>query len=530
MQSNRLQCPHCLVALRIRDRKHVGQQVDCPDCGQQILVLADGPRELQFVKADAAPPDSAKKGYSKAAVATKVPAAVGQSAAEPGLRQQWTQSLTSATGVAWSVAAVAGVVLLALAWPFGMEGSNGTPGKEPNASGPPGTLIDKGNVGPNDVPGRQQQQRNADAENVQTRLEQLGRSMMTFVGEHERFPTSASTAAGLTESHRLSWLAELVADMDANAGSQPQWDQAWRDPLNDRFVRRKFSEFLNPDVQQLTGPNRYPATHFVGIAGVGEDGAMLPAGHPQAGIFGVNRRTRLQDIKDGQSNTMMVAGVTRNIGGWAGSGTATMRPLTREPYINGPDGFGTGENEGMSVLMADGSVRFLSSNIDPRLMRRMAAMADGFPLDVKVPGEPGDPQPITQPKHPDDPIAKANGDERVPQPNVEHIALVEPPVVAPVPPRVIDIAALLSQKILGYERQQAAPFRVVLREIEEMVGVPIRIDEQQLGAAADQLEKPITVKKLEETTVGAILQAVVEQAGLAFVVERDGIRIQIESK
>jgi len=160
----------------------------------------------------------------------------------------------------------------------------------------------------------------------------------------------------------------------------------------------------------------------------------------------------------------------------------------------------------------------------------MAAMADGFPLDVKVPGEPGDPQPITQPKHPDDPIAKANGDERVPQPNVEHIALVEPPVVAPVPPRVIDIAALLSQKILGYERQQAAPFRVVLREIEEMVGVPIRIDEQQLGAAADQLEKPITVKKLEETTVGAILQAVVEQAGLAFVVERDGIRIQIESK
>jgi hypothetical protein len=65
----------------------------------------------------------------------------------------------------------------------------------------------------------------------------------------------------------------------------------------------------------------------------------------------------------------------------------------------------------------------------------------------------------------------------------------------------------------------------VLREVEEMVGAPIRIDEKRLGAAADQLEKTITVKKLEETTVGAILAEVVAQAGLAFVVERDGIRI-----
>jgi len=252
---------------------------------------------------------------------------------------------------------------------------------------------------------------------------------------------------------------------------------------------------------------------------------MLPVGHSRAGIFGVNRRTRLADIKDGQANTMMLAGVTRDIGGWAGSGTATMRPLSREPYINGPDGFSTGENEGMSVLMADGSVRFLSSNTDPRLMRRMAAMADGFPLDVKVPGEPGDPRPITQPKPPGDPVAKANGAEPIPPPNEEHVALAEPAVVAPVPPRVIDVAALLSQKILVYEHRQAAPFRVVLREVEEMVGAPIRIDKEQLGAAADQLEKPITVKKLEETTVGAILTAVVKQAGLAFVVERDGIRI-----
>ncbi|MBT6154986.1 MAG: DUF1559 domain-containing protein [Planctomycetaceae bacterium] len=520
MQPNRLQCPHCLVVLRIRDRKHVGQQVDCPDCGERIQVLADGPRELRLVKSAAGLVEKAENG--QATGTKKMPITVGHSVSQPSRMQQWAGALTSATGIAWSVAAVSAVLLLALAWPFGMEGSNG----EPNASNAPETsAVVKGNAGRNDVPDSVTQPRNEKGDDLQTRLEQLGRSMMTFVGEHGRFPASASVADGLTESQRLSWLAELVADMDAKAGSQPQWDQAWRDPLNDRFARRRFSEFLNPAVPQLTGPDRYPATHFVGIAGVGEDAATLPVGHPRAGVFGVNRRTRLADIKDGQANTMMLAGVSRDIGGWAGSGRATMRPLSREPYINGPDGFSTGENEGMSVLMADGSVRFLSSKTDPRLMRRMAAMADGFPLDVKVPGEPGDPRPVTQPNRPGDPVAKVNPVKPIPPPNGEHVALAEPAVVAPVPPRVIDVAALLSQKILAYEHRQAAPFRVVLREVEEMVGAPIRIDQEQLGAAADQLEKQITVKKLEETTVGAILTEVVEQAGLTFVVERDGIRI-----
>ena len=51
-------------------------------------------------------------------------------------------------------------------------------------------------------------------------------------------------------------------------------------------------------------------------------------------------------------------------------------------------------------------------------------------------------------------------------------------MAAPVPPRLIDVALLLSQKILVYEHSQATPLRVVLFEVEEMVGAPIRIDEK----------------------------------------------------
>ncbi len=65
-----------------------------------------------------------------------------------------------------------------------------------------------------------------------------------------------------------------------------------------------------------------PATHFVGVAGVGDDAADLPVDHPRAGVFGNSRTTRLEDIHDGASNTLMVLGVTRDLGSWAAGGSA----------------------------------------------------------------------------------------------------------------------------------------------------------------------------------------------------------------
>ena len=175
--------------------------------------------------------------------------------------------------------------------------------------------------------------------------------------------------------------------------------ESWSSPRNDRFVRQQIPEFLNPSLEVRVSARNYPATHFVGVAGVGEDAADLPAGDPRAGVFGNSRPTRLEDIHDGASNTLMVLGVTSELGSWAAGGTATVRPLTREPYVNGPDGFGTGLTDRMMVLKADGSVAEMSATTDPRIFRRMAAIADGLPLDPKIPGEPGDHSrhPVEQP-------------------------------------------------------------------------------------------------------------------------------------
>ncbi len=106
----------------------------------------------------------------------------------------------------------------------------------------------------------------------------------------------------------------------------------------------------------------------------------LPVNHKRAGIFGYNRSTRMRDITDGTSNTVMISEASKDFGNWAAGGKSTIRAFTKKRYINGPDGIGGPWKGGAQMGFADGSVHFLSENIDPAVMERLAKMADGEPV------------------------------------------------------------------------------------------------------------------------------------------------------
>ena len=369
---------------------------------------------------------------------------------------------------------------------------------------------------------------------VSSRLAALGARVAQYRVKQGHFPLAAPGRDGLPQSERLSWLAELVATVLLPDRPGPSWGESWRSPLNERFVRQRIPEFLNPSVDRLTGAENYPATHFAGVAGVGADAADLPIGHPRAGIFGNGRSTRLEDIRDGASNTLMVVGVTGELGSWAAAGTPTVRALTREPYINGPDGIGTGSADRMMVLKADGSVQEFSTATDPRILRRMAAMADGLPLDPKVPGEPGEKSP--QPPAPDRlaaTVSKPNADvakpperagNRTPVVAAKPAAkkLITPPA-APAPK--VDLSAALGQRIVRFAQDKPVPLRDVLNILEELVTVPIRGDRHQITDLDDLLQTPISLD-LQNTTVAAILEAVLARAKLTYHVQADAIQLQ----
>jgi hypothetical protein len=359
---------------------------------------------------------------------------------------------------------------------------------------------------------------------VEMRLDKLGQILLDHLAGEQSFPAGTVPILGIIPESRLGWMA-VLADRLGDSAIHPVWEKPWNSPQNEAFVRRRLTIFQNPDIAQLIGADGYPAAHFVGVTGVGADAARLEDRHARAGIFGDERRTRIDDIRDGASNTLLVLGVRDHLGSWAAGGFSTMRGLSREPYINGPDGFGTGSPDSMRVLMADGRVTTVSDKIDPRILRRMAAKSDGLPLDDSDPGEPGDRPALLA----GEAVDAQNGDhseltyENQPlDPQfAEEPVTAEPPLPAV---KTVDLAVSLKQPIVRFDQPKSRPLREVLNGVAEMAGARIDFDRDELGPAAARLAEPVALK-LDNTTVGDILTGLLRPAGLAFRVEGDHLKL-----
>jgi prepilin-type processing-associated H-X9-DG protein len=206
-------------------------------------------------------------------------------------------------------------------------------------------------------------------------MKQLGLAMHNYHDVYRHFPIGTQPGTELQPEQRLSFFYSILPFVEQaplfnqmRASEKARWDG---NQLS-RLTAVAIETFRNPNL-----PTELPhATHYVGVAGVGEDAPKLPIRHERAGVFGYDRKTRFRDITDGTSNTIMITETNDVDIPWA-AGVRTLKSLTQEPYVNGPDGIGSPTPGGCNVLMADGSVRFISEDIDPEMMRRLAAMADG---------------------------------------------------------------------------------------------------------------------------------------------------------
>ena len=226
------------------------------------------------------------------------------------------------------------------------------------------------------LPAVQQAREAARRTQSKNNLKQLGLALHNYHDVYQSFPAGTHPNEKLKPEERLSWLASILPFLDqASLHQSINFEEAWDDASNTKAAEIRVPAYLNPGrVAVQVGPAE---THYVGIAGLGKDAPMLPVTSNRAGIFGINRKTGIRDITDGTSNTMMTSEASGQFGPWISGGNATIRPLTKKPYINGPDGIGGPYRGGVNVGLADGSVRFVSENIDPVIFERLSTMADG---------------------------------------------------------------------------------------------------------------------------------------------------------
>ncbi|MEW4488760.1 hypothetical protein AB1L42_11795 [Thalassoglobus sp. JC818] len=339
------------------------------------------------------------------------------------------------------------------------------------------------------------------------KIDPLQQRLMKIFGSIDRhLATTGSYANGMDLNRdetvpRWSWIAQLEREEDAGNISL-DWEATWNDRQNDSFVRRRLEQYQNPDVKRLTGDDRYPATHFAGVSGVGPDADRLPVNHPRAGIFSPFRTVRKSDIVDGTSNTMLIVGVQSMLGAWARPGEATIRSFNQEPYVNGPDGIGTGDPDSMFVLMADGSVKQIAAATDPRIVRRMAAMADGLSLETDQNGIPLELE---------DQVDETPEDSPAQEPILPQLASDGLP---------FSIDDRLEQRLVEYRLTYPTPVATLLREFSEIAGVSV--DHSQV--APEQLEQTVTLS-LQDVDLLELLKEITGATGLDFEVQARRIQI-----
>lgn len=195
---------------------------------------------------------------------------------------------------------------------------------------------------------------------------------------------SANTAAasGGFGSRGSSWMVHLLPFLGHQALHKrinPKF--LLTDPENARVAHAVIPEFLNPaDPRQQWSGVPYAdmgLTHFVGMSGVEEEGGPLAAAldrnDPKAGIFGYNQIATPEMITDGLSQTVMMVGSGELASPWAVGGGATIRGARPNSFAP-KSGFGSagGAKAGAFVLFADGSVRFVSADVDQQVFNAMS--------------------------------------------------------------------------------------------------------------------------------------------------------------
>jgi len=226
-------------------------------------------------------------------------------------------------------------------------------------------------------------------------LKQIGLGLINYAYSNDHFPPGTAFGTTLPPEKRMSWFAIMVVQHWFEGGGTVELDlsQAWDAAGNriaiqrakfqedepQRWVIEEYSPALCPSAGRRIGAGGQGLLDYVGIGGLGTDAPRLPASDRRAGLFGYDRATRPSDLKDGAATTMAVAETTRALGPWKAGGPTSVRGLdpARRPYLGRGGQFGGYHRGGSTFLFADGSVRVLTDDIDPKVFEAMSTIAGG---------------------------------------------------------------------------------------------------------------------------------------------------------
>jgi prepilin-type N-terminal cleavage/methylation domain-containing protein/prepilin-type processing-associated H-X9-DG protein len=184
---------------------------------------------------------------------------------------------------------------------------------------------------------------------------------------------------GTAPEERLSWMVAVLPYIEQEPLFK-QFDVEKGYAGNRAVSQTLVKTFLCPAANEAVTADA--ATHYVALSGVGHDAAGRPVDLPGNGFMGYDRPTSIAAIKDGTSNTIALTETRLGHGPWARGGASNLRGFDPDVPLHGDQRpFGAHTN-GMTVAMADGSVRLLRDSIEPKNLAAAITIAGGDTFDL----------------------------------------------------------------------------------------------------------------------------------------------------
>jgi prepilin-type N-terminal cleavage/methylation domain-containing protein len=194
-------------------------------------------------------------------------------------------------------------------------------------------------------------------------LKQLGLAMHNYHDNYLMFPLGSTVDSGGRTHH--SWMTRSLPYFD----SSPTYNllnlkMPWDDPANAAQFKQRIPTVCIPEVPELRDSRGFSLMHYAA----------------SSQVLGVNTALKIQEITDGTTYTILAGECRDDFVAWGGPNNT--RDSARG--IRGPTTFGHPFGDGVQFLMADGTVRWFATNVDPRILQALSTPAAG---DKPVDGE-----------------------------------------------------------------------------------------------------------------------------------------------
>lgn len=206
-------------------------------------------------------------------------------------------------------------------------------------------------------PGRNAAQRATSRNN----LKQIALALHYYHEENQTFPAGGTITADGQPGH--SWQTLILPYIDQRAlFDQIDLGQPWNTTENQPAFRTVLPAYLNPvirvfypELDEARSPDGYALSHYVGNERVLKQNQGMP----------------IREIRDGMSFTIFTMETGEEFKPW-GDPTNIADPVE----VLAPDKKPS-QKEGHYILMGDGAVRFLSQDVDPRILQGLSTPDQG---------------------------------------------------------------------------------------------------------------------------------------------------------